>query len=74
MESTELKNLELIAKGKVRDIYAVDSDRDTLPDDWELANGRDPNIEILIRLSRSLENDLKRENLSSNVLYELQLY
>ena len=26
MESTELKNLELIAKGKVRDIYAVDSD------------------------------------------------
>jgi len=26
MESTELKNLELVAKGKVRDIYAVDSD------------------------------------------------
>ena len=26
MQSTELKNLELIAKGKVRDIYAVDSD------------------------------------------------
>ena len=26
MESAELKNLELIAKGKVRDIYAVDSD------------------------------------------------
>ena len=26
MQSTELKNLELVAKGKVRDIYAVDSD------------------------------------------------
>ncbi|HJL80381.1 MAG: phosphoribosylaminoimidazolesuccinocarboxamide synthase [Gammaproteobacteria bacterium] len=26
MESTELKNLELVAKGKVRDIYAVNSD------------------------------------------------
>jgi len=26
MQSTELKNLELIARGKVRDIYAVDSD------------------------------------------------
>tara|TARA_B000000475_G_C15974643_1_gene438477 strand:+ start:18 stop:893 length:876 start_codon:yes stop_codon:yes gene_type:complete len=26
MESTELKNLELVARGKVRDIYAVDSD------------------------------------------------
>ena len=26
MHSTELKNLELVAKGKVRDIYAVDSD------------------------------------------------
>ena len=26
MESKELKNIELIAKGKVRDIYAVDSD------------------------------------------------
>ena len=26
MKSTELKNLELVAKGKVRDIYAVDSD------------------------------------------------
>ena len=25
-------------------LYAVDSDRDTLPDDWELANGRDPNV------------------------------
>ena len=26
MQSTELKNLELVARGKVRDIYAVDSD------------------------------------------------
>ncbi len=26
MQSTELRNLELVAKGKVRDIYAVDSD------------------------------------------------
>ena len=26
MQSTELKNLQLVAKGKVRDIYAVDSD------------------------------------------------
>tara|TARA_Y100000748_G_scaffold204774_1_gene171417 strand:+ start:235 stop:1110 length:876 start_codon:yes stop_codon:yes gene_type:complete len=26
MKSTELKNLELVARGKVRDIYAVDSD------------------------------------------------
>ena len=26
MQSTELKNLELVTKGKVRDIYAVDSD------------------------------------------------
>ena len=26
MQSTELKNLELLARGKVRDIYAVDSD------------------------------------------------
>lgn len=26
MESTDLKNLELVARGKVRDIYAVDSD------------------------------------------------
>ena len=26
MQSTDLKNLELVAKGKVRDIYAVDSD------------------------------------------------
>ena len=26
MQSTQLKNLELVAKGKVRDIYAVDSD------------------------------------------------
>ena len=25
-------------------------------------NGRDPNIEILIRLSRSLENDIQRDN------------
>jgi len=22
--------------------FAVDTDRDTLPDDWEIANGRDP--------------------------------
>ena len=26
MQSEELKNLELVARGKVRDIYAVDSD------------------------------------------------
>lgn len=25
-------------------LYAIDSDRDTLPDDWELANGRNPNV------------------------------
>ena len=25
-------------------VYCLDSDRDTLPDDWELANGRDPDV------------------------------
>jgi hypothetical protein len=26
-----------------RPLLAVDTDHDTLPDDWEIANGRDPN-------------------------------
>ena len=27
-------------------LYAIDTDRDTLSDDWELANGRNPNVAV----------------------------
>ena len=48
--------------------FAIDTDRDTLPDDWEIANGRDPLIEIWHPNARN--GDLSGDPYKLNALSE----